>query len=582
MGNFTQIAPSTYVLAPLVASPVGTIPQYHLPTQPDKIDPSSMFISPTKSTGIPQSLSDKSDEQRKNDLIQETLSKLTSGKDSSKGKSPGRRPSLNPPIKEPVYLTLREKRLAGMAARKNAVVQGDNLSNLNKITALPEVSSDPVKTDSTTKPGRKPGRIKKGDKRLQQAKLKSLNMTGSPDPSAPPPKKRKKQRDSWKIKQDDVGSKAFEILDEDGKGPNSPDVSGSSNPSRPGSMRKKKSRKIFDPADHEQPSRKRKFSNLQDRGEVLEDENHVVPQDHFVAPAPPEIHPIETPKVKEEIQETCYFCKSTSAKNKRGKPEALLHCRDCTTIVHPSCMDYTENLTKTILASSWQCINCKTCSICEDANEDELMLFCDSCDLGFHMPCLRPPMTSKPPGKWECFKCQPRREDVIEMPPPPTTGTLRMRRSHSTNSNSSDQDLSHIPSSGTANGHRRRGAKSSHDGTNGITNHIDGETAKLLPLLPPHLHPSKGQVPSNWEDFPVDPQIPDVGEWNCQKIEEYFLKQGFPSTHASVFVREEIDGRSLLLLNRQDCLNSLGLKMGPALKLFHQIKKLQTRRNFPH
>lgn len=99
-------------------------------------------------------------------------------------------------------------------------------------------------------------------------------------------------------------------------------------------------------------------------------------------------------------------------------------------------------------------------------------------------------------------------------------------------------DLSHIPSSGTANGHRRRGAKSSHDGTNGITNHIDGETAKLLPLLPPHLHPSKGQVPSNWEDFPVDPQIPDVGEWNCQKIEEYFLKQGFPSTHASVFVRE--------------------------------------------
>ncbi|TRY63254.1 hypothetical protein TCAL_02608 [Tigriopus californicus] len=580
VGNFTKIAPSTYVLAPLVGSPVGTIQQYPLPTQPEKIDPSAMFLSPTKPACIPQNLSDKSDEQRKNDLIQETLSKLTSGKDSSKGKSPGRRPSLNPPIKEPVYLTLREKRLAGMAARKNAAIQGEKLSNLNKITPLPEVSSGPVKAGS--KPGRKPGRVKKGDKRLQQAKLKSLNMTGSEDPSAPPAKKRKKQRDAWKIKQDDVGSKAFEIPDEDGKGPNSPDVSGSANPSRPGSLRKKKSRKIFDPADHEQPSRKRKFSTLQDRDTVLEDDTHVVPQEPFVAPSPVDIIPNEPSKVKEEVQETCYLCKGTSAKNKRGTPEALLHCRDCTTIVHPSCMDYTENLTKTILASSWQCINCKTCSICEDASEDESMLFCDSCDLGFHMPCLRPPMTSKPSGKWDCYKCQPRREDVIEMPPPPTTGTLRMRRSHSTNSNSSDQDLAHIPSSGIVNGHRRRGPKSSHDGTNGFTNHLDGETAKLLPLLPPHLHPSKGLVPCNWEDFPVDPQIPDVGEWNCQKIEDFFLKQGFPSTHASVFVREEIDGRSLLLLNRQDCLNSLGLKMGPALKLFHQIKKLQTRRNFPH
>ena len=34
------------------------------------------------------------------------------------------------------------------------------------------------------------------------------------------------------------------------------------------------------------------------------------------------------------------------------------------------------------------------------------MLFCDSCDLGYHMNCHLPPIASKPPGKWICYHCQ--------------------------------------------------------------------------------------------------------------------------------------------------------------------------------
>ena len=36
----------------------------------------------------------------------------------------------------------------------------------------------------------------------------------------------------------------------------------------------------------------------------------------------------------------------------------------------------------------------------------EHMLFCDSCDLGFHMNCHFPPIATKPPGKWICYRCQ--------------------------------------------------------------------------------------------------------------------------------------------------------------------------------
>lgn len=43
---------------------------------------------------------------------------------------------------------------------------------------------------------------------------------------------------------------------------------------------------------------------------------------------------------------------------------------------------------------------------------------------------------------------------------------------------------------------------------------------------------------------------------------------------------QAIDGNALLLLSRADVLSSLGLKLGPALKLYRQVRVLQTR--LPH
>ena len=33
------------------------------------------------------------------------------------------------------------------------------------------------------------------------------------------------------------------------------------------------------------------------------------------------------------------------------------------------------------------------------------MLFCDSCDLGYHMVCHIPTVKDKPQGRWECATC---------------------------------------------------------------------------------------------------------------------------------------------------------------------------------
>ena len=40
----------------------------------------------------------------------------------------------------------------------------------------------------------------------------------------------------------------------------------------------------------------------------------------------------------------------------------------------------------------WQCIECKTCTLCGTSENDDKLLFCDDCDRGYHMYCLVPPM----------------------------------------------------------------------------------------------------------------------------------------------------------------------------------------------
>ncbi|RXM94802.1 Histone acetyltransferase KAT6A [Acipenser ruthenus] len=115
---------------------------------------------------------------------------------------------------------------------------------------------------------------------------------------------------------------------------------------------------------------------------------------------------------------------------------------------HPSCLKFSAELTVRVKALQWQCIECKTCSSCQDQgknapvaepipicsfclgtkeqnrdkNPEELiscadcgnsgdnMLFCDSCDRGFHMECCDPPLTRMPKGMWICQICRPRKK----------------------------------------------------------------------------------------------------------------------------------------------------------------------------
>ncbi|GAB1297598.1 Zinc finger protein DPF3 [Apodemus speciosus] len=68
---------------------------------------------------------------------------------------------------------------------------------------------------------------------------------------------------------------------------------------------------------------------------------------------------------------------------------------------HPTCLQFTLNMTEAVKTYKWQCIECKSCILCGTSENDDQLLFCDDCDRGYHMYCLNPPVAEPPEGKLE-------------------------------------------------------------------------------------------------------------------------------------------------------------------------------------
>ncbi|KAM8794034.1 zinc finger protein neuro-d4 [Eudromia elegans] len=99
----------------------------------------------------------------------------------------------------------------------------------------------------------------------------------------------------------------------------------------------------------------------------------------------------------------CDFCLGGAKRS--GCAEELIACADCGRAGHPSCLQFTVNMTAAVRTYRWQCIECKSCSLCGTSENDDQLLFCDDCDRGYHMYCLSPPMAEPPEGSWSCHLC---------------------------------------------------------------------------------------------------------------------------------------------------------------------------------
>ncbi|GIY47658.1 zinc finger protein ubi-d4 [Caerostris extrusa] len=216
----------------------------------------------------------------------------------------------------------------------------------------------------------------------------------------------------------------------------------------------------------------------------------------------------------------CDYCLFTASANRKGEPEDLLVCKDCGAKAHPSCMEYTKLLLEKFPDSeNWQCPDCKTCIVCEETNAATDLLTCYVCFKGYHMNCHDPVISIKPIDTWLCGSCD------------------------------TSVDKAKIPK------------------------------MKLEPIIdlkvePIVSHPIKEGFQKTLEEYPTS--VPVAKKWSIENVETFFKFIGFED-EAPAFREQEIDGLSLLLMKRNDVLTGLGIKLGPALKIYKHILALQSR-----
>lgn len=45
-------------------------------------------------------------------------------------------------------------------------------------------------------------------------------------------------------------------------------------------------------------------------------------------------------------------------------------------------------------------------------------------------------------------------------------------------------------------------------------------------------------LPEDWEDYEVDPEVPDVTEWEPMQIRDFFSQKGFSDSLSSIFLEQ--------------------------------------------
>ncbi|CAH8581176.1 unnamed protein product [Dicrocoelium dendriticum] len=118
-----------------------------------------------------------------------------------------------------------------------------------------------------------------------------------------------------------------------------------------------------------------------------------------------------------KIISICGLCFGSSDKNlSTNLPENLIACWNCGQAGHPTCLKMPPELVAHVRSLRWCCVECKRCCLCrskskastrENVEPGSDLLLCDSCDRGFHMSCLDPPVSHLPEGNWICPICSP-------------------------------------------------------------------------------------------------------------------------------------------------------------------------------
>ncbi|GAA6087815.1 sterile alpha motif domain-containing protein 1 [Tachysurus ichikawai] len=114
-----------------------------------------------------------------------------------------------------------------------------------------------------------------------------------------------------------------------------------------------------------------------------------------------------------------------------------------------------------------------------------------------------------------------------------------------------------------------------------IKNFCKAEVAVSSCLLTPSASPGAAEERGmNGGVFvKSESSITNLVNWTVADVASYFTEAGFPE-QALAFRMQEIDGKSLLLMQRNDVLTGLSIRLGPALKIYERHVKVLQRTHF--
>ncbi|KAL3269923.1 hypothetical protein HHI36_008980 [Cryptolaemus montrouzieri] len=315
--------------------------------------------------------------------------------------------------------------------------------------------------------------------------------------------------------------------------------------------RRKRAKKVFDPSDNNVPKKRGRPAGSLNKSTI----------EKQLARLSDESRPESRTSNSGSQFGVCSVC---HLQNKKGPNDKLVACRECSNKAHYSCLNGDDMMLKMYPDNTWQCPHCKTCVICFETADAGSLIVCSVCADAYHAGCHEPHITEKIKNgnKWLCTNCQ--MPDELEITKIESNMTFSRKPSIVNDEVSSDSSLSNtnyqsLQSSPSAL------HLSPQNGANGRES--------------PDQDQSDSKGFDSEDDLNIDPSIPDATHWTPDEVYQYFT-QYFPE-EAKVFKEQEIDGRSLLLLKRLDVLTNMKLKLGPALKIYKHVVKLQVRRDDP-
>ncbi|KAH7936231.1 hypothetical protein HPB52_020315 [Rhipicephalus sanguineus] len=230
----------------------------------------------------------------------------------------------------------------------------------------------------------------------------------------------------------------------------------------------------------------------------------------------------------EEDEPHCFVC-YLSVPPTSNDYKSLLICRDCNTKAHPSCLNYSAELAAAARLATWQCVDCKTCSGCSSTADTDELIICDGCDRGYHMVCHRPKLMHRPQRKWLCKAC--------------CEGTKK-----------------------TA------GVKIKTE----VDNSVGLPTPCDSPVPDEELKGFDGEntdLSAYYIALDKYPDVvPDAKDWSVEEVEKFFVHIGFPEQ--AVAFRDQVRALEHSYVRKQ--VDLLAAFLGPALKIYNHIKRLQT------